>query len=96
MTTTECQIKCESIQRGDMPLERLVTLHTADGQLKQVNVPVTQLNGALLTAHEVPSARLSVQRVLVELPRETVTGDWRVWMHPQDVVRGATPSQGRP
>ena len=78
------RVRIEEIGEGQHPSERVVSVQTLDGpqqlivdyrsiqnQSLDVGFPVGKLNGHLL----------------VELPRETVQGAWRVWV-PREIIFG--------
>jgi len=67
-----------------MPAERIAKIVCADGRIEVVSVPVKQITGTLLHASEVGR---KPNEVLVELPRESASGRWRVWVN-ADRVEG--------
>lgn len=79
------RIAVEQIEDGLHPSELVVTIRTADGKTEEVAVGRQSVVGRSLKAFAV---RFEHERVLVELPRETLSGSWRVWM-PKTSVFGA-------
>jgi hypothetical protein len=76
------KIRCEVVE-GLMPSEKVAKIHLADGGVEEVSVSIGLIDGDYLRAAEL--ARRA-GRVLVELPTESASGNWRVWV-PQDAVR---------
>ncbi|HUB16051.1 MAG TPA: hypothetical protein VMB34_29160 [Acetobacteraceae bacterium] len=79
-------IAVETVEEGLHPSEVVVTLRTADGKTEEVAVDRLLVEAKQLKAYPVGQER---DRVLVELPRETISGAWRVWM-PKASVFGLT------
>jgi len=75
------QLVCD-IQDGLMPSENIVRLATADGHIEEVLVANTHIHQGKLRAFVIGK---SEDRVLVELPRESASGRWRIWMRESEV-----------
>lgn len=71
------QIAVEQVEEGLHPSEVVVTIRTAEGKTEEIAVDRRLVTDQRLRASEVGAER---DRVLVELPRETLSGSWRVWM----------------
>jgi hypothetical protein len=71
------QIAVEDVEDGLHPNEVVVTIRTAENQTEEVAVDRGLVENNRLRASAVGSQH---ERVLVELPRETLSGSWRVWM----------------
>lgn len=71
------RIAVEQVEDGLHPSELVVTIRTADGKTEEVAVDRRLVEDKRLKAYAVGTER---DRVLVELPRETLSGSWRVWM----------------
>lgn len=84
------RIAVENVEEGLHPSEVVVTLRTADGTVEEVAVDRQLVEAKQLRAYLVGQER---DRVLVELPRETISGAWRVWM-PKASVFGLTEAVG--
>jgi len=77
-------IKIQVLGEGQHPSEVFVAVRTADGVVENV----------IVDHHSIDNDTLEVgfpvggdeKRFLVELPRETVNGQWRVWMRRDDVL----------
>jgi hypothetical protein len=70
-------IAVEEVEDGLHPNEVAAMIRTADGRLEEVFVYRGLVKGQRLKADVVG---YEGDRVLVELPRETTSGAWRVWM----------------
>jgi hypothetical protein len=80
------RIKVEVLGEGQHPSEALVAVKTADGVRENVIVDRRSIdNGTVDVGYPVASDE---SRYLVELPRETVNGQWRLWMNRNDVLEG--------
>lgn len=71
------QIAVEDVEDGLHPSELVVTIRTAEGETEEVAVDRRLVSDRRLKVYTVGADR---DRVLVELPRETLSGSWRVWM----------------
>ena len=79
-------IRIQELGSGQHPSEVVVGVTTADGVVERVIVDRRSLdNGALEVGYPVGS---DDKRLLVELPRETMRGQWRVWLPRSDVLEG--------
>jgi hypothetical protein len=70
------KIKC-SVSEGLMPDERIARIETADGKSEEVAVSAQNIENNQLLAFEIGR---SEDKVLVELPRESASGRWRIWV----------------
>ena len=77
------RIKCQRLMDGPGPSEAIVSVHTTQGEEE-----VVVYTGLLTNGYLDVGPRLSSQpdRVLVELPRESASGRWRVWIPASEVV----------
>lgn len=78
----DTKIKCE-VMEGLMPSEKIVRIQTADGKIEDVTVSSLNLSGDKLLASEIGRQN---GRVLVELPRESASGRWRIWVKESSMV----------
>lgn len=62
---------------GLIPSERIARIESADGRLEEVSVSIKNISGDKLMASEIGREQ---GRVLVELPRESASGRWRMWV----------------
>jgi hypothetical protein len=65
------------VEDGLMPAEKVVHVEDADGDIEEIPVSTFSLSEGGLMASEI--GRLG-DRVLVELPRESASGRWRIWV----------------
>ena len=65
------------VEEGLIPSEKIVRVEDADGGFEEVPVSARSINEGRLLAAEVGSQG---DRVLVELPRESASGKWRMWV----------------
>lgn len=63
---------------GIMPAEKIARVETADGQIEEIPVFTGSISGHKLLAAEIGRHE---GKVLVELPRETASGRWRIWVN---------------
>lgn len=70
------RLKCK-IEDGFIPAERTVFIKRADGKLEEVTVSSKSLSDGRLEASEIGRIK---NKVLVELPRESASGRWRIWV----------------
>ena len=78
------QIKCKHLMDGPGPSEAIVSIVTADGQQEEVVVYTGLLRDGYLEVGPVLGNRDG--ETLVELPRESASGRWRVWVPETEVV----------
>lgn len=65
------------VVEGLMPAEKIAQIEGADGRMDEVTVSTKNLSGNRLLASEIGR---SEGNVLVELPRESASGHWRIWV----------------
>lgn len=70
------KINCQ-VSDGLMPNEKIARIETADGKSEDVAVSAKNIEGNQLKAFEIGREG---GNVLVELPRESASGRWRVWV----------------
>ena len=71
-------LKYENLSEGPLPSEKIVQFRTLKG-LEEIVVPQSQTSNGFLRVDSVGRDK-DADRVLVELPRESVAGHWRVWV----------------
>ncbi|MBI3987641.1 MAG: hypothetical protein HY343_12005 [Lentisphaerae bacterium] len=79
-----CRVKAV-IKNGPIDSERLALINTSDGKSVEVILAKAQVTGETIRAAEIGR---DAGRVLVELPRETTAGSWRIWVKTAAIVRG--------
>lgn len=81
------QVKIEQVREGQHPSEVVVAVRTADGGSEKLVVDKRSIrNDALDVGYPVGEDK---DKLLVELPRESVRGLWRVWVNRDSVIEGA-------
>jgi hypothetical protein len=78
-----CRVKCV-VEPGLIETERVVRIPTVEGHQEEVTVSRSQVEDGAVQA-----ALIGEQdgRALVELPRESASGRWRLWVPSSQVVR---------
>ena len=71
------RIKAECVTRGRIPSERIALVMTDDGVGEQILVDESQTDGTYVY---LPEVWVEPDRVLVELPQESASGCWRLWV----------------
>jgi hypothetical protein len=79
-------IKCQKLMDGPGPSEAIVSVRTVGGEEEVVVYTGLLSNDSLEVG---PGVSRQHDRVLIELPRETATGRWRVWIPASEVVERA-------
>jgi hypothetical protein len=78
------KVACK-VEDGLIPSERVVRLESADGNIEEVSVSRRNIEGDRLLASAVAEGE---GKILVELPRESASGRWRIWMKSAAVAVG--------
>jgi len=78
------RIRVDVLGEGQHPSERMIAVTTASGTRENVMVDRRSIrnNNEIEIGYPVASEG---DRYLIELPRETTTGQWRVWVKQSDV-----------
>ena len=76
-------IKCEKQMDGPGPSEAIVAVQTSDGNQEEVVVDVELLRNGYLDVGPVLGNRNG--ETLIELPRESASGQWRVWVNSSQI-----------
>lgn len=80
------RIRVENLGEGQHPSERMIAVTTADGVRETVIVDRESIdNDTIDVGYPVGG---SDDRLLIELPRETTSGRWRLWVKRSDVLLG--------
>jgi hypothetical protein len=73
------KVKCEAVTPGSGPSETVVAIRTTGGYAEEVVV-----HTSLVERNEVSVAPLGrndkENSVLIQLPQESVGGNWRIWV----------------
>ena len=78
-----CRVKAKIIP-GANTSERVAYIKTASGQKAEVILDASQANHRSVVAAQVS---IKDDKILVELPRETSSGDWRIWVNKSQIVK---------
>jgi hypothetical protein len=70
------KLNCK-VEKGLIPDEKTVYIRRADGRTEEVTVSRRSVRGDKLEASEIGR---NGNQVLVELPRESASGRWRIWV----------------
>lgn len=76
-------IKCEILSDGPGPCEKIVGIKTDGGMEQVVLSERTIVNDGFLNVGE-PLSNEREHYFLVELPRESASGRWRIWVPETD------------
>ena len=79
------KVKAEKVSKGMIPSERFVLVRTAEGYNEEVPASDRQVVGKYLLVSKIYEEK---DRILVELPRESSSGAWRIWV-PRNRFHGA-------
>lgn len=72
------KLSTNSIENGLMPAEKIAIIEVENGETEEVSVSESDISpDNKLMASEIGRKG---DRVLVELPRESASGRWRVWV----------------
>ncbi len=81
------QLRVERVRDGQHPSEVVVSIRTADGGTEKLVVDQRSIrNETLEVGYPVGE---DADRLLVELPRESVRGVWRVWVRRDSLIESA-------
>jgi hypothetical protein len=81
------RVKVRTVGAGQHPSEAVVSVTTADGKQEELIVDKRALEGGTLRIGY--PLRRQAGQFLIELPRETMGGSWRVWVRESQVERAA-------
>lgn len=70
-------VRCELVLDGPGPNESIVKVRRVDGQWEEVIAPKHFVEHGFLRAQRLGSLE---GNVLVELPQESASGSWRLWV----------------
>jgi hypothetical protein len=73
------KVLSSNVSDGLMPAEKIAHIEVSGGEIEEVSVSVDDISpDNKLMAYEIGRQG---ERVLVELPRESASGRWRVWVN---------------
>jgi hypothetical protein len=77
-------VKISMIAEGPGPSEAVIGVQTAGGQIEEVVLSKRNVEGGLLNVGSPLLTR--DENYLIELPRESTSGRWRVWVPHSETV----------
>jgi hypothetical protein len=77
-------IMCEQVSDGPGPSEKVVAVRTTEGASEEVVVHCSQVRDQALEVSRIADRNGDV---LVELPRESTSGNWRIWVSGTSLAR---------
>lgn len=80
------RIRVQDLGEGQHPSERMVAVTTAEGVRETVIVDRESIEDSTIDVGY-PVGGVD-DRLLIELPRETTSGRWRLWVKRSDVLAG--------
>ncbi len=80
------RVRIDTLGEGPGPDEVVIEVKTASGITEQVVVSASTIVQDMIEVGY-PIHRLP-ERILVELPRESVSGRWRLWVPTSNVIDG--------
>jgi hypothetical protein len=80
------KVDTTKVSDGLIPAEKIARVESVDGRIEEVAVSVKDISGNKLMASEIGRRE---GKVLVELPRESASGRWRIWVSEKAVSAGA-------
>lgn len=85
----ELAIMVKQLREGQHPSEVVVSVETRGGKREQLVLDRRAISSESTIEVGYPIAKDENNHLLVELPRETIRGEWRVWVPPSIVVKAA-------
>lgn len=82
------RLKIRTVGNGQHPSEAVVAVTTADGKTEELIVDRRSITDNSVKIGYPISAR-GTDELLVELPRESLRGSWRIWVRRSDVEEAA-------
>jgi hypothetical protein len=79
------RVKVRTVGVGQHPSEAVVSVTTADGKNEELIVDKRSLEGGESLRVGYP-LKQDHDQFLIELPRETMRGSWRIWVKKDDLV----------
>ena len=77
-----CRIRAK-VKGGAIKGEKVAFIKASEGRIVEVSVASSQAGKGYVQAFEVTRDK---DKVLVELPRESASGDWRLWIDKHQVL----------
>jgi hypothetical protein len=83
------RIRAIKVGPGWHPSQVMVSVKVADGHAEFVSVDHRSWDGKAIMVSPKVATRTEDQAMLVELPRESESGAWRIWISPEEVAPDA-------
>lgn len=77
------KVSASKVMDGLMPMEKIALIEIADGGVEEISVSAEDIVDGKLLASFIGKDN---GRVLVELPRESASGRWRIWVDAATIV----------
>lgn len=77
-----CRVRAK-VKGGAIKGEKVAFIKAAEGRIVEVSIASSQAGKGYVQAFEVSRDK---DKVLVELPRESATGDWRMWVDKHEIL----------
>jgi hypothetical protein len=81
------RVKVRTVGAGQHPSEAVVAVTTAEGEQEELIIDKRAIEGGSLRVGYPLKSR--DEQFLIELPRETMRGSWRVWVRKNQLERAA-------
>lgn len=72
-----CRVRIVREKKGLISQERTVYVKRADGGIEEITVSKDSVRNGTIPVGEIER---NASRVLVEFPRESASGSWRIWV----------------
>jgi hypothetical protein len=82
-------IECTTLLEGPGPSEKIVKIQTAEGTHEEVAVYKGLVKGNFLEVGPAIVKDRDTDRVLIELPTESASGRWRIWVSKSSIKETA-------
>jgi hypothetical protein len=76
------RIRCKTVMVGPGPSEAIVAINRTDGREEELVVPLGMVENGTLAVDRIATEN---DTVLVELPMESASGNWRVWVNSSSI-----------
>jgi hypothetical protein len=83
------RVSTNSVLGGLVPAEKIARIEMADGEIEEVSVSADDINANNELMAYFIGRDDKAGRVLVELPRESASGRWRLWVSANSVKASA-------
>lgn len=77
-----CRVRIVRAKKGFIPGEKTVYIKRADGVIEEITVSKNSVRNHTLEVGEIGR---KAKKILVEFPRESASGRWRVWVNQSSI-----------